>query len=249
MIYMLHSVGNTHTDWNLKFLSIKLNHLEYFLEQLNRDKVKTFFIKDLYDYDFETPSSSLALSFDDGFVDNWVYLFPLLKKYSIKATVFVNPEFVDNRQILRQQFSNEIQIEKQNMALGYLSWDEMIEMEKSGLIDIQSHSMSHTWFYSGTKLKDFFAPVNIQAKMPHERQYPWISWNEKPDSKPFAHNSNFYFSEKVGLPILENGRSLGVKRFFLDEDIQNFMVQFAKNNFDLFNNNDWFNILKRNMIT
>ena len=245
MIYMLHSVGNTHADWALKFLSVKLYHLEKFLKQINKNKIKTFFIKDLYEFNFITPKNSIALSFDDGYLDNWVFLFPLLKRYNIKASIFVNPEFVDNRNIMRGHFNKELEVKDQDSSIGFLSWLELIEMEKSGLVDIQSHSMSHTWFYSGKVLKDFFAPYDIQKKMPHDRKYPWISWNEKPELKPFTHNSNSYFSKNIGQPILENGRSLGIKRFFLDDDIKNSMVQFTKNNTDVFCNNDWFSILKK----
>ena len=245
MIYMLHSVGNTHTDWNFKFLSLKLMHLENFFKLLNINKIRSYFVSELYDFDFQTPDNSVALSFDDGYVDNWVYLFPLLKKYNIKATIFVNPEFVDKREILRDQYLSEVSVEKQDKTLGFLSWNEMIEMENSGLVDIQSHSMSHTWYYNGTDLIDFFTPQDYQSKMPRIKQYPWISWNELPDSKPFTHNSNSFFSKKIGLPILENGRSLGIKRFFLDEDIQNHMVGFVNGNNKFFNNPDWFNLLRK----
>ncbi len=171
-------------------------------------------MSELYEFDFKTPPNSVALSFDDGYVDNWVYLFPLLKKYNIKATIFVNPEFVDKREIVRNQYETELSIEKQDNALGFLSWDEMIKMENSGLVDIQSHSMSHTWYYSGTKLIDFFTPKDYQSRMPRIKQYPWISWNENPIAKPLTHNSNSFFSKKIGMPILENGRSLGITKIF-----------------------------------
>ena len=245
MIYMLHSVGNVHTDWMLKFLSVKVKHLENFFQLLNKNRIKTYFVKDLYEYNFKTPPRTLAVSFDDGYLDNWVYLFPLLKKYNIKATIFVNPEFIDKRDILRNHFDSELLFREQEKALGFLSWREILEMQKSGLVDIQSHSMSHTWYYCGTKLKDFFAPYELQKKMNHDRQYPWISWNEMPAKKPFTHTSDLFFSERLGLPILENGRSLGIQRFFLDDDIQNSMIQFTKNNKDVFSNDDWFSILKK----
>ncbi len=239
MIYMLHSVGNTHSNWALGFLSVKLIHLENLLKKLIKKKTEFFFIKDLYDFDFVTPQNSVALSFDDGYLDNWVYLFPLLKKYNVKATIFVNPEFIDSREIIREQYLKELDTIHQFKSIGFLSWNEIIEMEKSGLVDIQSHSMSHTWYFCGPKLKDFFAPFSYQSKMPHSRKYPWISWNEKPDFKPFTYSSNFYFSKNLGQPIMENGRSLGITRFFLDEEIQNSMVEYVKNNEDIFFNDDW----------
>ena len=37
----------------------------------------------------------VVLSFDDGYLDNWVYVYPLLKRVGWKGAVYVNPEFVD----------------------------------------------------------------------------------------------------------------------------------------------------------
>ena len=244
MIYMLHSVGNTETNWIYKYLSVKVAHIRNFFEYLVKQGIQTEFVKDLYQDNFIPFSNKIALTFDDGYLDNWVYLFPLLKQYNIKATIFVNPEFVDKRDVIRKRFSNENEISRQDDAIGFLSWKEMIEMEKSGLVDIQSHSMSHTWFYSGSKVLDFFSPKEIQFKEKWDKQYPWISWNENKAQKSFTHNSFAYFSDNIGTPILENGRSLGIKRFFLDEDLLNRMIKYSKDNLEIFKIENWRNILK-----
>ena len=41
------------------------------------------------------PERAVGLTFDDGYLDNWVFAFPLLKKYGMKATVFMATDFVD----------------------------------------------------------------------------------------------------------------------------------------------------------
>src|SRR3546814_7459901 len=35
------------------------------------------------------PSGSILITFDDGYLDNWVYAYPLLKKYGFSALVFL----------------------------------------------------------------------------------------------------------------------------------------------------------------
>lgn len=233
MIYMLHSVGNTHIKWIYNFLSVKLLHIENLFRFLNKNKIKTYFVKDLYDYDFNVPEKGVALTFDDGYLDNWVYLFPLMEKYNIKATFFINPEFVDNKNIFREKLNKEVNENEKDKALGFLSWNEMIEIEKSGLADIQSHSMSHTWYYSSEELVDLYSPA-----VEHKKKYPWISWNEKPDQKPFTHNTFAFNSIRYGLPIFKHERSLRMRKFYPDADIVEGMVKFVSANPEILKTND-----------
>ena len=65
----------------------------------------------------------VMLTFDDGYDDNYTELFPLLKKYNVKATIFVIVNDIGKRHKL-----TEAQIR---------------EMSDSGLVSIQSHTMSH----------------------------------------------------------------------------------------------------------
>ncbi|MBQ6432190.1 MAG: polysaccharide deacetylase family protein [Oscillospiraceae bacterium] len=71
--------------------------------------------------DYDKP---VILTFDDGYEDNYTELFPLLKKYGVKATIFVIAGAPNNQ----QHMATEQQIR---------------EMSTSGLVSIQSHSYSH----------------------------------------------------------------------------------------------------------
>ncbi|HSP88804.1 MAG TPA: polysaccharide deacetylase family protein [Ignavibacteriaceae bacterium] len=235
---MLHSIGNTYTDWIYKFLSIKLNQVENLFLHLANKKIKTFFIRELYNNDFKLADNEIALSFDDGYLDNWVYLFPLLEKYNIKATIFVNPEFVDPRNLVREKSLAEFPLKNSDNALGFLSWEEMKIMEKSGLVDIQSHTMSHTWYSTSPKLIDFYLPTqNFKPKNIYQK-YPWISWNEKPEQKPYTHNTFAYYSKKYGFPIFENGRSLGIRKFIPEDNLIEIMINWVTDNPEIITQRD-----------
>jgi peptidoglycan/xylan/chitin deacetylase (PgdA/CDA1 family) len=71
----------------------------------------------------KTPPKSVTLTFDDGYKDNYTYVFPILKKYSFPATVFIIVSLVDRPD--------------------RLNWQEIKEMRDSGLITFGSHTISH----------------------------------------------------------------------------------------------------------
>lgn len=96
------------------------------------------------------PLPPIAVTFDDGYADAWVYAFPILKKYQVKATIFVNTAHVSPGQSCRpvveegpSSIRRRREIERDPQPTDFLSWPEMREMEKSGLVRIESHSHHH----------------------------------------------------------------------------------------------------------
>ena len=133
----------------------------------------------------------------------------VLKELAIKATFFVNPEFVDPRPNLRPTYEDVIagRIGESDLQVaGFLSWSEMRAMEASGLIDIQSHTMSHTWYFKNSTLVDFHNPS--------ERRYPWLAWNHEPAMKPYCMSSDQNSLVCWGTPIYEYEKSLICRRYF-----------------------------------
>lgn len=73
----------------------------------------------------KAPPKTVAITIDDGYADNYRYAYPVLKQYNIPATIFVIVSLVGRE--------------------GFLNWDEIREMSDSGIIDIESHTVSHPW--------------------------------------------------------------------------------------------------------
>ena len=71
------------------------------------------------------PRKTAAITTDDGFENFYTYAFPLLKKYNLKAAVFMIADKIGSS--------------------GMLNWHELREMSDSGLVTIGSHTKSHPW--------------------------------------------------------------------------------------------------------
>jgi len=76
----------------------------------------------------------ICLTFDDGYLDNYVYVWPLLKKYNARATIFVSPAFVQENTEARPTLE-EVWLGKADSGdlinAGFISWVEMEIMVQS----------------------------------------------------------------------------------------------------------------------
>jgi peptidoglycan/xylan/chitin deacetylase (PgdA/CDA1 family) len=93
---------------------------------LSSEGYQTISLNDLYDsLENKTPlpKKSVILTFDDGYKDFYTNVFPLLKKYNFRAVNFFITGYTSNSL--------------------YMNWDELREIHESGLVDIESHTLSH----------------------------------------------------------------------------------------------------------
>lgn len=81
---------------------------------------------------------SVLITFDDGCETVYSYALPLLKKYGFTAVCFIIGSVTD-------KYS---EINDHNLAYSNLNWDEVKELCKSGVIEIQSHTYD---LHSNTK--------------------------------------------------------------------------------------------------
>jgi len=214
---MFHSIGCDIYPWSRSFLSVGFKSFERFCHYLKENSYHTLILDEWYELQDLNPQPKnkyIVLTFDDGYLDNYVYVYPILKKYGLKGTIFVNPEFVDlTNTNPRPRFDQkEFDINNEKNVLGFLNWNEIIEMENSGVIDIQNHTMSHNKYFSGTSLTGFLTPKSVD-------KYDWLLWEKRPELKPHYMHINLFDYLPEGLPIFENNRSLAIRRFFPSEEL------------------------------
>jgi peptidoglycan/xylan/chitin deacetylase (PgdA/CDA1 family) len=101
------------------------------------------------------PARSVLITFDDGYLDNWVYAYPLLKKYGYTAMVFLVTSWVGEgglRHCLGQGELPEAPSHQDceaRIAQGrgdevVLRWSEIKAMRDDGVIEFHSHTHTHT---------------------------------------------------------------------------------------------------------
>jgi peptidoglycan/xylan/chitin deacetylase (PgdA/CDA1 family) len=220
-VIMFHSIGVDDLLYKNQ-LSIAFANFHRFCQFLHKKKYKTVFLDEWYQLQKtanKTVKKTVCLTFDDGYLDNWTFAWPVLKKYGLRATIFVNPEFVDPATLKRKNLE-DVKFDERALdikdKLGFLNWAEIETMYKSGVMDIQSHSMSHNFYFYSNRVKDIY---NGQLA------YNWLAWILKPQRKPFYLNEDQSAFIPAGYPVFEFGRALGLRRYFPDERLIEFAVE------------------------
>ena len=81
---------------------------------------------------------NIVITFDDGYEDNYLYAFPIIKKFGLKCTIFISTYFIENK-CLFPWHNSKLGADKD---FKMLSWEQIEEMSKYG-IEFGSHTVSH----------------------------------------------------------------------------------------------------------
>lgn len=103
------------------------------LQYLKQKGYQTVTVRDLADYvnsEKILPPKPVLLTFDDGYYNNYLYAFPLAKKYGMKFVVAPVGYYIDSVP----------QEDMDHANYSYLTWPEIKEMMASGLVEFQNHS-------------------------------------------------------------------------------------------------------------
>lgn len=73
------------------------------------------------------PAKSVVITADDGKKSVYTYMLPIVRKYNVPVTLFIYPSAISN-------------------ASYALTWEQLKELQKTGLFDIQGHTYWHPNF-------------------------------------------------------------------------------------------------------
>jgi len=211
-VLMFHSVGIKGLPWVWADMSEDLDVFRGVLSGLADEGYRTIGLDDLYGYmagRTSLPPKPVVLTFDDGYLDNWIFVVPLLRRYGMRGTVYVTPEFVPESDSVRPTSDEpsfaDGESHSANVA-GFMTWAELRAADAEGVLDVQSHALTHTWYFGGPKVVDIHRPTEIY-------RFPWLSWNAQPARKPYYLTEQQQGFVPWGYPVLEHEKSLVVRRF------------------------------------
>jgi len=191
------------------FHSVETEPFESRLRYLHRNGYRTLTADELLavlNYEMPVPDRAVVLSFDDGWGSLKTVAYPLLKQYGYKAVAFIAPAFIGDEPL------EPVETDRRR----FCTWAELREMQQSGVVDIQSHSLNHPRVFISPKIVDFYRPRrngNLpKLNFPVYRESGQDRWDRQ---------------GRIGMPLYES-RSLffGRHRYFDDERLRDFCVQY-----------------------
>lgn len=97
---------------------------------------------------------TVMLAFDDAWASLWLVVGPLLKKYNLRAVTYAIPgRMIDAPAVRPSLADGPVDAEAADRAeQPFVTWPELRALSTSGLVDVQSHTWSHSMVFCGTEI-------------------------------------------------------------------------------------------------
>jgi len=204
-------------DVTLPLFEWEMSYLKKHYQVLSLDKLLDYMNGKLV---LERPAA--AITFDDGWFDNFVYAYPVLEKYGLKAAIFVSTGKIRPekrvRPTLKDCWNGRVTLDalQKPKSVGesfleslsgnlkeFLTWEELRVMQKSGTFLVQSHGIEHKSIFSGEDIKGF-----IQGDP---------GWKIRSAAK----------DTRIGVPFYPMKSSLGGRAYYPDPSLNDYMASYS----------------------
>jgi peptidoglycan/xylan/chitin deacetylase (PgdA/CDA1 family) len=168
-VVILHYHSVSSDKGNEEKIRVFPNDFEWQMDYLKRAGYHVVTLQKAVDYlqrGGQLPSKSVAITFDDGYEDNYTQAFPILKKYHYPATIFM----------VTGEVGGTNSWDKNKMPTKrLLNWTQIEEMQKGG-ISFQAHTVHH---------------LNI-TKIPQEKAKSELAESKRVLEKHLKTNMDFF---------------------------------------------------------
>jgi hypothetical protein len=152
---------------------------------------------------------SVMLAFDDAWASLWLVVGPLLKRYGLRAVTYAIPARIADAADIRPTLDVEVvdAVSADRAANPFVTWPELRLLSSVGLVDVQSHTWSHSMIFSGNAVVG-----RTDARLGAEPMLnrPRVDDGDSPE---------FLTPDRLGYPLLERrSRMSDALRFFPDPE-------------------------------
>lgn len=142
-ILMYHMIAGPRRGARFNGLRVAPSAFERQLRWLREHGWQSFTVSELLDTGRALPEKAYAITFDDGYEDNFTQALPLLRKYGCKATLYlVVDRFDRDWSVQRKAHHDEGELRREPK----LSDAQVRELLDSGCFELGSHSVTHANF-------------------------------------------------------------------------------------------------------
>ena len=165
------------------FHEVEPNRFERQLKFLRDNGYRTLTMEEYYERvctgRADGSERAVLLTFDDGWSSLWSIGLPLLKRYGAKVVLFLAAGRIhagglgptlDDMEAARAPLS--ALLERDASQRPFLTWAEVRGVHESGLVDVQSHSVTHSHVFCSPDVEDFVRPGLLRC-LPVTRLPEW----------------------------------------------------------------------------
>ena len=137
-IFYYHSVGGPPPQ------TLALAQFRQHLDAIRRHGYQTRTVSELLEARDRLPARIVALAFDDGLLDNYQHVFPLLREYGLRATFYVVPGYDRVTRWVEPSTGRWSDVVARGFTIPFASMgaDHRRELARHGM-EIGSHSLTH----------------------------------------------------------------------------------------------------------
>ncbi|WP_169754806.1 polysaccharide deacetylase family protein [Campylobacter curvus] len=144
-----------HVLRNGGFIASSVDEFRAQMSFLARDGYRTLSAAEFIAYkngELKVPKKSVFITFDDGWKDNFIYAYPILHEFGLRATIFLVTQWIERASEKRGEFIELTHSEYKKAAPlrpqdVFLSLDEIAKMRD--VFDFHSHTHTHFDEYFG----------------------------------------------------------------------------------------------------
>jgi peptidoglycan/xylan/chitin deacetylase (PgdA/CDA1 family) len=156
--------------------------IKFFKNNKNYDFISLNDLNDWFENNKFNNRKFVVFTFDDGYLDNLTYAYPIFKKWNIPFTIYVTTSFPENNAILWWYMLEKIVLKNNSISFpqngnNFLTFDCTSTTKKESAFNaIRKEIMAYNEIERDLKLKNFF--TNYDGNLFENKERLTLTWEE-----------------------------------------------------------------------